>query len=58
MLGSNLISNVLHWKNAATGKTVKAACCSKEKQKSDPLWKVRELLDELNKQANDMWVPG
>jgi hypothetical protein len=25
LLGSNLISNALHWKNAATGKTVKAA---------------------------------
>ena len=31
---------------------------SKEKQKNDPLWKVPELLDELNKQAKDMWVPG
>ena len=30
----------------------------KEKHKSDPLWKVCELLDELNKQAKDMWVPG
>jgi hypothetical protein len=30
----------------------------KEKQKTDPLWKVRMLIDELNKQAKDMWVPG
>jgi hypothetical protein len=30
----------------------------KEKQKANPLWKVQELLDELNKQAKDMWVPG
>ena len=74
LLGSNLISNALRRKNAAKGKTVKAAQrwkhfhryftvadyreSSKEKQKSDPLWKVRELLDKLNKQAKDMWVPG
>ncbi len=53
LLGSNLISNALHRKNAATGKTVKAACrwkhfrwyftvadyrnSPKEKQKYDPL---------------------
>jgi hypothetical protein len=30
----------------------------KEKQKTDPLWKVRMLIDELNKQAKDMWIPG
>jgi len=24
----------------------------------NPLWKVQELLDELNKQAKDMWVLG
>jgi hypothetical protein len=74
LLGSNLISNALRRKNVATGKTVKAACrwkhfrwyftvadyreSPKEKQNSDPLWKVRELLDKLNKQAKDMWVPG
>jgi hypothetical protein len=29
-----------------------------EKQKADPLWKVRELIDELNKQCKDMWIPG
>ncbi len=73
LLGSNLISNALRQKNAATGKTVKAACrwkhfhqyftvadyrdSPKEKQKYDPLWKVHELLDKLNKQAKDMWVP-
>jgi hypothetical protein len=28
------------------------------KQKNDPLWTVRELLDELNKQAKDKWVPA
>ena len=74
LLGSNVISNALHRKNTATGKSVKTARLwkhfrryftvadypesPKEKQKSDPLWKVRELLDELNKQAKDMWVPG
>jgi hypothetical protein len=65
LLGSNLISNALRRKNSATGKTIKAARrwkhfrryftvadyrdSPKEKQKNDPLWKVRELLDELNK---------
>ena len=29
----------------------------KEKQKANPMWKVQELLDELNKQAKDLWVP-
>ena len=29
-----------------------------EKQKADPLWKVRELIDELNKQCKDMWIHG
>jgi hypothetical protein len=74
LLGSNLISNALRQKNAATGKTLNAARrwkhfrryftladyreSPKEKQKLDPLWKVCELLDKLNKQAKDMWVPG
>lgn len=31
---------------------------SSEKQKANPLWKVRELIDELNKQCKDMWIPG
>jgi hypothetical protein len=30
----------------------------KEKQKADPLWKVHMLINELNKQAKDMWIPG
>lgn len=30
----------------------------KQKQQENPLWKVQELLDELNKQAKDMWLPG
>ena len=29
-----------------------------EKQKANPLWKVRELINELNKQCKDMWIPG
>ncbi len=61
-------------KNSAMGKTIKSARCWKhfhwyftvagyrdspcKKQKVNPLWKVQELLDELNKQAKDMWVPG
>ncbi len=74
MLGSDLISTALRRKNSATGKTIKAARCWKhfrqyftvanyrnsprKKQKVNPLWKVQELLDDLNKQAKDMWVPG
>jgi hypothetical protein len=69
LLGSNLIKNALRRKNMAMGKTVKAACrwkhlrqcftvadyrdSPKEKQKYDPLWKVRELLDKPNKEAKD-----
>jgi len=30
----------------------------KAQQRADPLWKVRVLIDHLNKQAKDMWVPG
>ncbi len=74
MLGSNLISKALDQKNLATGKTVKAIRrwrhfgrfftlqdyreSPKQQQKFNPLWKVQRLLDELNKQAKDMWVPG
>jgi hypothetical protein len=74
LFGSNLITNTLRRKNATTGKTIKATCrwkhfcryftvanyheSPKEKQKANPLWKVQELLDELNKQAKDLWVPG
>jgi hypothetical protein len=74
LLGSDLISNALAKRNAATCKTIKAARrwrhfrryftvadyrdSPREKQKVNPLWKVQELLDELNKQAKDMWVPG
>ena len=74
MLGSDLVSTALRKKNSSTGKTIKAARRWKhfrryftvaeyrdsphEKQKVNPLWKVQELLDELNKQATDMWVLG
>ena len=70
LLGSDLISNALAKRNAATGKTIKAARrfrhfrryftvadyrdSPRKKQKVNPLWKVQELLDELNKQAKDM----
>jgi hypothetical protein len=30
----------------------------KQQQKLNPLWKAQRLLDKLNKQAKDMWVPG
>jgi hypothetical protein len=71
---SNLVTNTLLWKNTSTGKTIKMARhwrhfsryftvanyndSPKEKQKPNPLWKVRELLGKLNKQAKDIWVPG
>jgi hypothetical protein len=29
-----------------------------EKQKTNPLWKVYVLINELNKQTKDMWIPG
>ena len=74
LLGSNLISHALRKRNSATGKTIKAARrwmhfrryftvadyhdSPKDKQRVNPLWKVQELLDELNNQAKDMWVPG
>ena len=73
-LGSDLISAALWKKNSGAGKTIKAARCWKhfcryftvadycdsprEKQKVNLMWKVQELLDELNKQAKDMWVLG
>jgi hypothetical protein len=69
LLGSDLISTTLRKKNSASGKTIKAARCWKhflqyftvadyrdsprEKQKVNPLWKVQELLDKLNKQAKE-----
>ncbi len=30
----------------------------KESQRVSPQWKVQTLIDELNKQASRMWVPG
>ncbi len=69
-----MIRNVLNWKNPVTGKTIKARRCWKhfcryftmqdyheflrEQQQKNPLWKVQRLIDEFNKQAKDMWVPG
>ncbi len=29
----------------------------KAQQKADPPWKVHVLINHLNKQAKDMWVP-
>ena len=74
LLGSDLISTAVRRKNSATGKTIKAARRWKhfhqhftvanyhdsphKKQKVNLLWKVQELLDELNKQSKDMWVSG
>ncbi len=30
----------------------------KQQQRLNSLWKVQHLINELNKQAKDMWVPG
>jgi hypothetical protein len=74
LFGSNMISKALAWKNLATGNTIKASRCWKhfrryftmqdyrenpwEQQRKNPLWKVQRLINELDKQAKDMWVPG
>jgi len=29
-----------------------------EEKKKNPLWKIQPLLDELNFQATNMWLPG
>ena len=74
LFGSNMISKALARKNLATGNTIKASRRWKhfrryftmqdyrenprEQQRKNPLWKVQHLIDELNKQAKDMWVPG
>jgi hypothetical protein len=31
---------------------------AKKETKSNPLWKVQRLLDELNDSASEMWIPG
>jgi hypothetical protein len=74
LFGSNMISKALARKNSATGNTIKASRRwehfrryftmqdyrenPREQQRKNPLWKVQRLIDELNKQAKDMWVPG
>ena len=74
LFGSTMISNALNRKNPVTGKTIKARRrwkhfrryftmqdyreVPREQQRKNPLWKVQRLIDELNKQAKDMWVPG
>jgi hypothetical protein len=74
LFGSNKISKALNWKNLATGKMVKAGQSWKhfrryftlqdywgnprQQQRLNPLWKVQHLINKLNKQAKDMWVPG
>ncbi len=74
LFGSNMISKALNRKNLATGETVKAGRRWKhfrryftlqdyqenprQQQRLNPLWKVQRLIDKLNKQAKDKWVPG
>jgi hypothetical protein len=74
LFGSNMISKALAWKNLETGNTIKASRRWKhfrryfrmqdyrenprEQQQKNLLWKVQRLINELNKQAKDLWVPG
>ncbi len=74
LFGNNLTLRVMAKEVAATGKRIRGVHQRthfrriftladyrdnpREKQKEDPLWKVRQLIDELNKQAKDMWIPG
>ncbi len=74
LFGCNMISKGLNRKNLAMGKTLKAGQRWKhfrryftlqdyrenprQQQRLNPLWKVQRLIDKLNNQAKDMWVPG
>ena len=74
LMGNDLISREMCKRNFATKTTVSGLRRwkhfrryltfsnyqdnPKEKQKEDPLWKIRKLVDHLNKQCKDMWVPG
>jgi hypothetical protein len=74
LFGNDLVSRALAMKNHATKKTISGTNRwkhfrryltfadyrdnPKEKQKEDAMWKVRALVDHLNKNCKDMWVPG
>ena len=74
LVGSNVVSNAMKKTIESTGKTIQGVDRwlqfrrfftladyrenPREAQKKDPLWKVRRLIDELNKQSKDMWIPG
>jgi hypothetical protein len=74
LFGNNLVSSVMTKTVSTTGRRIRGLRRwrhfrrfftvadyrdnPKEKQKIDPLWKVREHIDELNKQSKDMWIPG
>jgi hypothetical protein len=74
LFGNNLVSKVMTKTVSVSGKNIRGIQrwrhfwrfltlsdyrdSLSEKQKVDPLWKVRELIDELNKQCKDMWIPG
>ncbi len=67
-------SKALAWKNLAMENTIKASQRWKhfrryftmqdyhenlrEQQRKNLIWKVQRLINKLNKQAKDMWVPG
>lgn len=74
LFGNDLVSRALAKKNHATKKTISGTNRwkhfrryltfsdyrdnPKEKQKEDTMWKIRALVDHLNKNCKDMWVPG
>ena len=74
LFGNDFVSRELSKKNHATKKIVSGAQSwrhfrryftfqdyrdnPKLKQKTDPLWKVRRLIDHLNKRCAAMWIPG
>jgi hypothetical protein len=74
LVGNDVMSQAMTKQVKATGRTIRGAtwwqhfrrffaladCRERPRkvQKKDPLWKVRRLVDELNKQSKDMWIPG
>jgi hypothetical protein len=74
LFGNNLVLKVMTKTVSTIGRRIRGVCQwrhfqrfftvvdyqdnPKEKQKVNPLWKVCGLINELNKQAKDMWIPG
>ncbi len=74
LFGSDLVSKVTEKRICLTGWMIQGSCHwwhfrrilsisdfradAKKDQEKDPLWKVHVLIDHLDKNAKDMWVPG